>query len=70
MSKEIHITTDFIKLDQLLKFIGISQTGGESKIYIQKGMVKVNGEIALERGKKIRRGDQVQIEGNEVYFIK
>lgn len=50
--KEIEINTDIIKLDQLLKFAGITQTGGESKILINKGKVMVNGEIIKQRGKK------------------
>ncbi|NLX62247.1 MAG: RNA-binding S4 domain-containing protein [Tissierellia bacterium] len=59
--REVRITTKFIKLDQLLKFAGIAQTGGESKMLIKEGIVSVNGQIVKERGKKIRRGDIVEI---------
>ena len=59
--REIKIKTDIIKLDQLLKFAGITQTGGESKMLIKEDIVSVNGQIVKERGKKIRRGDIVEI---------
>lgn len=51
--REIKITTEFIKLDQLLKFAGITQTGGESKVLINEGLVLVNGQVVKERGKKL-----------------
>ncbi|MGN0579899.1 MAG: RNA-binding S4 domain-containing protein [Ruminococcus sp.] len=63
---EIKITTEFIKLDALLKFSGLADTGGEAKLMIQNGEVKVNGEICTMRGKKIRSGDTVSTGGNEV----
>ncbi len=68
--KEISISTEYIKLDQFLKYIGVAQTGGHSKELIKNGEVKVNGEVALERGKKIRVGDQVEVSGEGVYIIK
>ncbi|HSH36552.1 RNA-binding S4 domain-containing protein [Schnuerera sp.] len=61
--KEIKISTDIIKLDQLLKFAGITQTGGESKNIIKMGIVSVNGNITKERGKKIKKGDIIEIKG-------
>ncbi len=67
--KEITITTEFIKLDQLLKLTGIAHTGGQAKMIIKEGMVKVNGEIAQERGKKIRKNDLVEVEGYGSYRI-
>ena len=57
----IQITTEFIKLDQLLKFANLVGTGGEAKLAIQDGLVTVNGEVCTQRGKKIRPGDEVQI---------
>ncbi len=68
--REIKISTEFIKLDQLLKFAEISQSGGESKVYIKSEEVKVNGKIATERGKKIRSGDTVEVEGFEKFIVK
>lgn len=63
---EISITTEFIKLDALLKFAGLADTGGEAKIFIQNGEVMVNGEVCTMRGKKIRSGDTVSVHGEEV----
>lgn len=62
---EVKITTPFIKLDQLLKFSGLVSTGGEAKEVILSGLVKLNGETVLQRGKKIYPGDEVSFE-NEV----
>lgn len=63
MAEKIEITGEFIKLDSLLKFAGITRTGGTAKGIIQQGSVKVNGEVCTQRGKKIRRGDTVKIDG-------
>lgn len=59
---DIEINTEFIKLDQLLKFAAIAETGGHAKEIISEGLVLVNGEICFMRGKKIREGDQVAID--------
>ena len=61
--EKIRINTDFIKLDALLKFAGLCETGGEAKELIQGGAVKVNGEVCTMRGKKCRAGDTVELEG-------
>ena len=58
---EVKITTEFIKLEGLLKFAGAVETGGEAKGLIQEGQVLVNGEVCTMRGKKIRPGDQVEL---------
>ena len=58
---EIEITTEYIKLQDLLKFSTLTSTGGEAKILVQEGAVSVNGEVCTQRGKKIRSGDEVQI---------
>lgn len=57
--KEVTIHTDFIKLEALLKFAGVTTTGGEAKERIQAGEVQVNGQICTQRGKKLQQGDQV-----------
>ena len=62
---EIKITTEFIKLDSLLKFAGLADTGGEAKILIQNGQVLVNGEVCTMRGRKIRAGDCVSVAGED-----
>ena len=56
------INTEFIKLDSLLKFSGVVETGGYAKELVQSGQVKVNGEVCTMRGKKIRSGDEVIFE--------
>ena len=56
---ETQIKTEYIKLDQLLKFSGLCDTGGFAKELIQQGEVMVNGEVCTMRGKKIRSGDTV-----------
>ena len=68
MSKNIPVTikTEYIKLDQLLKFAGVVETGGFAKDVIQAGEVKVNGEICTMRGKKIRSGDKILFEDFEI----
>ncbi len=60
------ITTEYIKLDALLKFEGLVETGGDAKLRIQNGEVKVNGEVCTMRGKKLRPGDRVEIDGTVV----
>lgn len=67
--REISITTEYIKLDALLKFSGLADTGGEAKILIQDGQVLVNGEVCTMRGKKIRSGDNVRIGEEEVTVV-
>ena len=62
----IKITTEFIKLQDLLKFANLVSTGGEAKIIIQEGEVKVNGEVCTQRGKKIRPGDVVELDGQQL----
>jgi ribosome-associated protein len=59
----IKITTEFIKLDALLKFAGAVDTGGEAKLAIQNGQVSVNGQPCTMRGKKLRPGDRVEVGG-------
>ncbi|MGN8967219.1 RNA-binding S4 domain-containing protein [Intestinimonas sp. HCP28S3_D6] len=67
MQKEtVKIQTEFIKLDALLKFAGVTETGGEAKEAIQAGEVQVNGEVCTMRGKKLRPGDVVALEGVEL----
>ena len=63
------ITTEFIKLDALLKFSGLCETGGEAKLCVEDGLVKVNGETCLQRGKKLRPGDRVELDGEAVEVV-
>ena len=64
--KKITIYTEFIKLQDLLKFANMVETGGEAKECVQGGDVMVNGEICTMRGKKIRPGDVVAFDGQEL----
>ena len=61
--ENITITTEYIKLQDLLKFAGVVYTGGEAKVMVQEGLVTVNGEVCTMRGRKIRPGDTVEFEG-------
>jgi ribosome-associated protein len=63
---EVKIKDEYIKLDSLLKLSGLCDTGGLAKSIIQEGLVQVNGEECTMRGKKIRQGDVVSVEGYEV----
>ena len=60
----ITITTEFIRLQDLMKLGNLVGSGGEAKVRIQAGEVKVGGETCLQRGKKIRPGDDVLFGGN------
>lgn len=62
----ISITTEFIKLESLLKLANLVGSGGEAKILIQDGQVSVNGEVCTMRGKKLRPGDLVSFAGEEL----
>jgi ribosome-associated protein len=67
--EKIFINTEYIKLDQFLKFINVVEGGGAAKNLILDGMVKVNGEVVLQRGKKLRDGDIMEFENN-IYIVK
>ena len=66
---EVFIKEEYIKLDSALKLAGLVSTGGHAKIVIKNGEVKVNDEICLLRGKKIRNGDKIEFD-NKVIIIK
>lgn len=68
--EKITITTEFIKLDSLLKLAALVGTGGEAKYVIQEGMVQVNGEVCTMRGKKLHPGDRVHFADNELLVEK
>ena len=68
-TREVHIHTDFIKLEGLLKLEGLTATGGEAKERIQAGEVTVNGEVCTQRGRKLRPGDRVSLDGVELTLV-
>lgn len=57
---------DTIKLDQFLKFQGMVQTGGQAKLLIQSGEVRVNGAVETRRGRKLTKGDRVTTLGETI----
>ena len=61
--EHIKISTEYIKLDALLKFVGAADTGGEAKLAIREGEVRVNGDVCTMRGKKLRPGDRAELPG-------
>jgi ribosome-associated protein len=66
---EIKITTEYIKLQQLLKFAGLCSTGAEAKNVILDGLVTVGGAVCTERGKKMRPGDTCEYAGENLMVI-
>ena len=64
--KTMTITTEYIKLQDLLKLANAVETGGEAKELVQGGAVKVNGEVCTMRGKKCRTGDVIELDGQSV----
>lgn len=68
--EKISIDTEFIKLDSMLKFAAAVGTGGEAKLVINQGMVKVNGEVCTMRGKKLRPGDKVRFQNMDFEIVK
>ncbi len=66
----VKVAPPFIKLEQFLKFANVADTGGIAKLMIQDGIVEVNGEVCMMRGKKLYNNDVVSInfeEGTEDY---
>ena len=61
---DVYIKDEFIKLQQAMKLARVVSSGSEAKIYITEGEVKVNGEVCLKRGKKLRNGDTVEFKNN------
>lgn len=66
--ESIEIITEYIKLEQLLKLAEAVESGADAKACIQEGLVKVNGKIELQRGKKLRKGDRIDYDGKQ-YLI-
>ena len=68
LPEKVEIKGDFIRLDALLKFVNAVESGGIAKMIIQDGEVSVNGEVCIQRGRKIRHSDIVKV-GNSAYMI-
>jgi len=63
------IDTEYIKLDSFLKAVNAVCSGGEAKMIIGEGLVEVNGEVELRRGRKLRAGDRVTL-GGENFLVE
>ena len=68
--QEIKLRDEFIKLGQALKAAGLAGSGVDAKLVIQDGLVKVNGETEVQRGKKLYDGDVVTFEGETIHIVK
>jgi ribosome-associated protein len=64
--RNVAIREDGIRLGQFLKLAGVSDSGGETKSRIAAGEVRVNGEVDTRRGRQLRRGDVVTIDGDQI----
>ena len=62
----IHLREDYIKLGQALKAVGLVESGVDAKFVIQDGLVKVNGQVETQRGKKLVAGDVVEFDGETI----
>ncbi|CUH91578.1 RNA-binding S4 domain-containing protein [Herbinix luporum] len=67
---EIKLREDYIKLGQALKAAGLADSGSLAKSEILDGMVKVNGQVEIQRGKKLHDGDIVEYRGQKIKIIK
>ena len=67
--QDITINTEIIKLDSFLKWSGAVSLGSEAKILIQGGQVKLNGETEIQRGKKLKKGDIIELNGESYRII-
>ena len=67
--KTVKIDTEYIKLNQFLKFAAIIQNGSDGKLIISEGKIKVNGEVENRRGKKLKKNDIVKFEDNEYEIV-
>jgi len=61
--KEVEISTDSIQLDKFLKWAAVAETGGEAKLLVQEGLVKVNGVVEKRRSRSLKAGDVVEYGG-------
>ncbi len=68
--KKVFIETDSINLDQFLKWAGLVSTGGEAKILIAEGAVKVNGQFETKRSRKLKESDVVEFGQNQLLLVR
>lgn len=68
--RKIRLRDEFIKLGQALKAAGLVESGVDAKFVIQDGLVKVNGKVETQRGKKLYAGDEVFFDGETIQIIE
>lgn len=66
---EFKLKSDYIELIRLLKIVGISETGGHAKLMVEDGIVHVNGEKESRKRAKLRKGDRVEVMGQEIKIL-
>jgi len=69
ITKEFILTGEYIELFRLLKYMRLSETGGHAKIMVEEGIVKVNGEVEFRKRAKLRHGDVVEVEGQQLRIV-
>lgn len=67
---EIKLREEYIKLGQALKAAGLVASGADAKSEILEGRVKVNGQVEIQRGKKLHQGDIVEYDGDKIKITK
>ncbi len=67
--EELKVRGEFIELIQLLKAIGLAQTGGHAKMIVDEGLVLRNGEVELRKRAKLIPGDEIEVEGRTIYLV-
>ncbi|WP_100523483.1 S4 domain-containing protein YaaA [Mycobacteroides abscessus] len=65
----IHIRDEYITLGQFIKFVGLVDTGGQAKVFLEEAAIMVNGESENRRGKKLYPDDRIEIEGTHSFVI-
>lgn len=67
--KDVVVNSEIIKLDSFLKWAGAVSLGSEAKMLIQSGEVKLNGTVEIQRGKKLRKDDIIELNGESYRII-
>ena len=67
--KDVVVNSEIIKLDSFLKWAGAVSLGSEAKMLIQSGEVKLNGTVEIQRGKKLKKGDIIELNGESYKII-
>lgn len=63
---QFKITTDYIELIRLLKLLRLAESGGQAKLMVEDGLVKVNGQTEYRKRAKLRKGDLIEFDGHQI----